>query len=106
VHLVRGALIERGVDLFLDVHGDEATPYIFAAGCEGNPGYTPRIDALEDLFMDSLIAHDQGFPHVVLTPQRKRNHQARVILQTRLLSRNTSLRICKNGNKAYYPIIP
>jgi murein tripeptide amidase MpaA len=61
VHLVRGALIERGVDLFLDVHGDETTPYVFAAGCEGNPGYTPRIDALEDLFMDSLIALDQGF---------------------------------------------
>jgi murein tripeptide amidase MpaA len=61
VHLVRGGLIERGVDLFLDVHGDEATPYVFAAGCEGNPGYTPRIDALEDIFMDSLIVLDEGF---------------------------------------------
>jgi murein tripeptide amidase MpaA len=29
-----------GVDLFLDIHGDEEIPYVFTAGCEGNPGYT------------------------------------------------------------------
>jgi murein tripeptide amidase MpaA len=61
VDLVRAALSERGVDLFLDIHGDESTPHVFAAGCEGNPGYTPRIDRLEDLFMDSLVAFDDSF---------------------------------------------
>ena len=58
---VRKAMIASGVDLFLDVHGDEDTPYVFAAGCEGNPGYSPRIDVLEDLFMRSLMDLDDDF---------------------------------------------
>lgn len=58
---VRRALTASGVDLFLDVHGDEDTPYVFAAGCEGNPGYSPRLDALEDLFMQSLMDLDEDF---------------------------------------------
>jgi murein tripeptide amidase MpaA len=58
---VRDALSASGVDLFLDVHGDENTPYVFAAGCEGNPSYSPRIDALEDLFMRSLMDRDEDF---------------------------------------------
>ena len=58
---VRAAIRAAGVDLFLDVHGDEDTPYVFAAGCEGNPGYSPRLDALEDLFMSSLMACDEDF---------------------------------------------
>ncbi len=61
VLVVRAAMVESGVDLFLDVHGDEDTPYVFAAGCEGNPGYSPRIDALEDLFMRSLMDLDEDF---------------------------------------------
>jgi murein tripeptide amidase MpaA len=61
VFAVRAWLEATGVDVFLDIHGDERTPYCFAAGCEGNPSYTPRIDALEDLFMESLIAFDGDF---------------------------------------------
>jgi murein tripeptide amidase MpaA len=57
----RKAMMASGVDLFLDVHGDENTPYVFAAGCEGNPGYSPRLDALEDLFMRTLMDHDEDF---------------------------------------------
>lgn len=58
---VRKAIVASGVDLFLDVHGDEDTPYVFAAGCEGNPSYSPRIDALEDLFMRNLMEVDEDF---------------------------------------------
>jgi len=58
---VRARMLETGVDLFLDVHGDERNPYCFAAGNEGNPGYDDRIDALEDLFMNSLVALDEDF---------------------------------------------
>lgn len=54
VFAVRSALLESGVDLFLDVHGDEALPYVFAAGSEGNPGYSPRIAALESAFGERL----------------------------------------------------
>lgn len=45
-----------GVDLFLDIHGDEEIPYVFTAGCEGNPGFTPRLDALERTFRERLMA--------------------------------------------------
>ena len=43
-----------GVDLFLDIHGDEEIPYVFTAGCEGNPGYTPRLATLEERFRSHL----------------------------------------------------
>ena len=58
---VRQKMYDTGVDLFFDVHGDERNPYIFAAGCEGNPSYDDRMDALEDTFMDSLIELDTDF---------------------------------------------
>jgi murein tripeptide amidase MpaA len=61
VHRVRARMIESGVDLALDVHGDERNPYCFAAGCEGNPGYTDRLDELEDRFMESLCQLDGDF---------------------------------------------
>lgn len=44
-----------GVDLFLDIHGDEAIPHVFAAGCEGNPGYSPRLAQLEQDFRQALL---------------------------------------------------
>ena len=43
-----------GVDLFLDIHGDEEIPYVFTAGCEGNPGYTERLATLEERFRTHL----------------------------------------------------
>ncbi|QBF27041.1 hypothetical protein EXN22_15575 [Pseudomonas tructae] len=53
-----------GVDLFLDVHGDEEIPHVFTAGCEGNPGYTPRIAGLEKTFRDSLCERTKDFQQV------------------------------------------
>ncbi len=50
VLLVRQAMLDIGVDLNLDVHGDEGLPYNFVVGSEGTPGYSPRIAALEDAF--------------------------------------------------------
>lgn len=50
VLLVRQAMLDIGVDLCLDVHGDEGLPYNFVVGSEGTPGYSPRIAALEDAF--------------------------------------------------------
>lgn len=51
----------QGVDIFLDIHGDEEIPYVFAAGCEGIPGFTPRLEALEQLFRQGLIDHGAEF---------------------------------------------
>lgn len=46
---------EIGVDLLLDVHGDETIPYNFVAGSEGIPNYTERIKNLENQFKDVWI---------------------------------------------------
>ena len=46
---------EIGVDMLLDVHGDEAIPYNFVAGAGGIPNYTDRIKGLEDSFKSHWI---------------------------------------------------
>ena len=56
VFLVRQKMQQVGVDLCLDAHGDEALPYNFVAGCEGNPGYTPRLETLENSFKAAWLA--------------------------------------------------
>jgi murein tripeptide amidase MpaA len=50
VFLVREKMMETGVDLFLDIHGDESIPYVFVAGTEGVPSYNERIAELEAKF--------------------------------------------------------
>ena len=58
---VRERMIGSGVDLFLDVHGDERNPFCFLAGCEGNPSYDDRIRFLENLFEQSLCDANADF---------------------------------------------
>lgn len=56
VFLVRNHMKETGVDMHLDIHGDEALPYNFVAGCEGCPSYDERHKALEEKFKNILLA--------------------------------------------------
>ncbi|MNY25315.1 Zinc carboxypeptidase [compost metagenome] len=58
---VQQQMEQYGVDLFLDIHGDEEIPYVFTAGCEGNPGYTPRIEKLEEQFRSHLKHQTKDF---------------------------------------------
>ena len=51
VYHVLGAMEARGVDFFLDVHGDEAIPFGFFAGNEGIPNWGPRLRALHGAFV-------------------------------------------------------
>ena len=53
---VRAAMQSAGVDLCLDAHGDEALPYNFVVGSEGNPGYSARVQGLEDAFKAAWVA--------------------------------------------------
>ncbi|WP_394757199.1 M14-type cytosolic carboxypeptidase [Rhodoferax sp.] len=61
VFLVRQKMQQVGVDLCLDAHGDEGLPYNFVAGCEGNPGYTPRLETLEHNFKAAWLASCPDF---------------------------------------------
>jgi murein tripeptide amidase MpaA len=64
VYLVREQMHARGVDMFLDIHGDEAIPYNFVAGCEGNPNYNERLKNLEDTFKAAWHAASPDFQDV------------------------------------------
>ncbi|CCQ12203.1 Zinc carboxypeptidase domain protein [Pseudoalteromonas luteoviolacea B = ATCC 29581] len=46
---------EVGLDMFLDIHGDEALPYNFVAGSEGIPSYSDRLAKLETEFKQALL---------------------------------------------------
>ncbi|NAT59346.1 hypothetical protein CU666_14650 [Pseudomonas syringae pv. actinidifoliorum] len=54
VQFVRQQMEKYGVDMFLDVHGDEEIPQVFTAACEGNPGYTAHQRQLEERFRSRL----------------------------------------------------
>ncbi|MHA6494116.1 M14 family metallopeptidase [Pseudomonas borbori] len=56
VFFVQQQMRAVGVDLFLDIHGDEEIPHVFTAGCEGNPGYDKRLEQLESRFRNRLVA--------------------------------------------------
>lgn len=54
VFYVINKMEQAGVDLFYDVHGDEALPYVFLAGSQGAPSYNERLAHLRDKFSDVL----------------------------------------------------
>ncbi|NNE84668.1 MAG: carboxypeptidase family protein [Alphaproteobacteria bacterium] len=68
VFLVRSRMHETGVDICLDVHGDEALPYNFLAGMMGIPSLSDRQKALQADFDQALLAAspefqtEQGYP--------------------------------------------
>lgn len=56
---VRDRMDETGVRLCLDVHGDEGLPYVFIAGPEGTPGWTPAREAVRQAFE---LAYERANP--------------------------------------------
>lgn len=68
---VRAAMQASGVDAFLDVHGDEALPYVFTDGNERLPTFSPRMAALERGFADALKAANPDFQTVHGYPAHK-----------------------------------
>ena len=61
VYLVRQKMLDTGVDLFLDIHGDEAIPQNFVAGCEGIPSYDELHKAKEDCFKAAFLTASADF---------------------------------------------
>ena len=52
---------QTGVDLFLDLHGDEALAYNFIAGAEGVPGWTDADQARLDAYKSALAQINPDF---------------------------------------------
>jgi murein tripeptide amidase MpaA len=64
VFLVLGKMKETGVDLFLDIHGDEGLPYVFVAGSDELPTFTPEQAAMQKRFSDDLMTASPDFQDV------------------------------------------
>jgi murein tripeptide amidase MpaA len=68
VYLVRQKIHETGCDLFLDVHGDEAIPYLFAVGSEMLESFTGQQLAEQNAFLHNFrqacseFQMEQGYP--------------------------------------------
>jgi murein tripeptide amidase MpaA len=50
VYYILKQMEKTGVDLNLDIHGEEALPYVFASSIQGIPGFTKRLAALQERF--------------------------------------------------------
>jgi len=61
VFIVKQAMLETGVDFFLDVHGDESLPYCFIAGTEGLANWSEKQQAQLDYFKDRLLQLNPDF---------------------------------------------
>ncbi|TPE55593.1 carboxypeptidase family protein [Maribrevibacterium harenarium] len=58
---VQKKMAETGVDLFLDIHGDESIPANFVDGCSEVPNFTESMAKAEQLFTDTLLAVSPDF---------------------------------------------
>lgn len=61
VYLVREQMHQTGVDLFLDIHGDEALPYVFVSGNEGIPSFDQRLNRLQEAFKAQFMLASPDF---------------------------------------------
>ncbi len=64
VFVVKRKMQETGCDLFLDVHGDEGLPYVFAAGSAALPAFTAAQRAQEQAFADAFKIASPDFQDV------------------------------------------
>ncbi len=51
VHAVMKKMDETGVDIFLDIHGDEELPFNFISGAEKTPKWGKRMESLHGAFV-------------------------------------------------------
>jgi murein tripeptide amidase MpaA len=64
VFLVLKKMHETGVDMCLDVHGDEGLPYVFVAGSESLPNFTTEQAAAQKAFSDAFMTASPDFQDV------------------------------------------
>jgi murein tripeptide amidase MpaA len=61
---VRNAIHALGCDLFFDIHGDEALPYVFVAGSEMLPGFTEKQAQEQKAFIETFKQASPDFQDV------------------------------------------
>lgn len=58
---VKNKIQETGCDLFLDIHGDEALPYVFVAGSEMLEGFTQQQADEQQAFIAQFMRASEDF---------------------------------------------
>ncbi|WP_250492515.1 M14-type cytosolic carboxypeptidase [Caballeronia sp. GAWG1-1] len=64
VLVVRDAIRDIGCDMFFDIHGDEAIPYVFVAGSEMLPGFTGKQAEEQKAFIEFFKQASPDFQDV------------------------------------------
>ncbi|MCE3268727.1 MAG: hypothetical protein K0R49_979, partial [Burkholderiales bacterium] len=55
VYCVRQKMLATNVDMFFDIHGDEAIPYVFTSGCEHLPSYSQKQEKMDNIFKKYML---------------------------------------------------
>lgn len=58
---IKNMIAKTGCDLFLDIHGDEALPYVFVAGSEMLDGFSEKQMQDQQRFVESFCAASPDF---------------------------------------------
>ncbi len=72
VYHIRNMMDKVGLDMCLDIHGDEELPYNFVSRNEGIPKYTKRIENLEQRFLDAWLSVSPDFQDKVGYPKAEK----------------------------------
>lgn len=73
VFLVRNKIHEVGCDIFLDIHGDEALPYVFVAGSEMLENFSLQQQEQQSSFIANYKLSSPDFQDVIGYPAGKYN---------------------------------
>jgi murein tripeptide amidase MpaA len=61
VFFVKKYIETTGVDLFLDIHGDEEIPYNFVSGMNGIPNFNSKLENLQEKFLNNWMQVSPDF---------------------------------------------
>lgn len=76
VYHVLAKMQETGVDLFLDIHGDEELPYNFISGAEQVPVWGKRLESLHGAFVASYARSNSDMQQAIGYPPAESREQA------------------------------
>lgn len=68
VFYIKNKMKETGVDMNLDIHGDEGLPFVFPSGIEGIPSFNEKMKDITDLFYNTWqdispdFQFEEGYP--------------------------------------------
>jgi murein tripeptide amidase MpaA len=76
VYAVLQKMDETGVDLFLDVHGDEELPFNFISGAEKTPNWDKRMESLHGAFVAAFCRSSEDMQQKIGYPSPRTSADA------------------------------